>query len=305
MPPKRGVKRSLPDDEWSASPPALGASEDTVSHTTEDQWFYAAKHREYLDTVVDNYDGGRHYHFVDMFPPHRRGADVFMYKGLQAVSCDIRGHSENFDITSKDGFLNMLNISLALLPGGLCLAGPPCSLFIFLSQSYHRRSDLRPEGDEEVAKVRMANLIAQNFAVLAEIIMDRHGFIMVEQPANSWMFKLPAMNVLKLKGCFTVHTWLCEFSHPMLKPTILLTNLPVATMLNRKLTRKQLQERKSDPAYGMQDGLSYLRHDSKGGVSGSRRLAETATYPFEFLIAIEEAWAKDFDVHVRAHPLGA
>ena len=59
MPPKRGVKRSLPDDESSASPPALGASEDTVSHTNEGQWFYAAKHREYLDTVVDNYDAGR------------------------------------------------------------------------------------------------------------------------------------------------------------------------------------------------------------------------------------------------------
>ena len=217
MPPKRGVKRSLPDDGSSASRlAAFGASEDTVSHTSEGQWFYAAKHREYLDTVVDNYDGGRSYHFVDMFSPHRRGADVFMYKGLQAFSGDIRGHSENFDITSKDGFLNMLNISLALLPGGLCLAGPPCSLFIFLSQSYHRRSDLRPEGDEAVAKVRMANLIAQNFAVLAEIIMDRHGFIMVEQPANSWMFKLRAFDVLKLNGCFTVHTWMCELGGRLL-----------------------------------------------------------------------------------------
>ena len=132
MPPRRGVKRHLSDELPSSR---SFFSEDTVTNTKEGEWFYAARNRDKVDKVVANYEGGRGYHLVDMFSPHKRAADVFMYKGLSAASCDIRSHDENYDITSKDGFLNMLNVALALLPGGLCLGGPPCSLFIFLSQS--------------------------------------------------------------------------------------------------------------------------------------------------------------------------
>ena len=52
------------------------------------------------------------------------------------------------------------------LPYGLLACGPPCSLFIWLSVSVHRRHVLPPRGDETNPKVYCANVITENCVAL-------------------------------------------------------------------------------------------------------------------------------------------
>ena len=56
------------------------------------------------------------------------------------------------------------NLSVFLrLPYGLVCAGPPCSLFVWLCTSVHRRHEMFPRGNESNPKVRCANVITENF----------------------------------------------------------------------------------------------------------------------------------------------
>ena len=48
------------------------------------------------------------------------------------------------------------------MEGGLILAGPPCSYFVFMSSSIHQRATLGPRGNELHQGVRLANLITEN-----------------------------------------------------------------------------------------------------------------------------------------------
>jgi hypothetical protein len=50
------------------------------------------------------------------------------------------------------------------LPFGMLAAGPPCSLFIWLSCSVHKRHLYGPAGDQSVPKVALANIITENLA---------------------------------------------------------------------------------------------------------------------------------------------
>ena len=58
-----------------------------------------------------------------------------------------------------------------LLPNAAVLLGPPCSLFVYLSSSLHKRSILGAWGDVRIKSVRMANQIVKNTAAWLQCYM--------------------------------------------------------------------------------------------------------------------------------------
>ena len=56
------------------------------------------------------------------------------------------------------------NVQQLRLPGALLAAGPPCSLFVWLCCSVHRRHELGVRGDERNVKVKLSNYITENLA---------------------------------------------------------------------------------------------------------------------------------------------
>jgi len=52
--------------------------------------------------------------------------------------------------------------------GGVLVAGPPCSLMVSACQSVHRRRPWRLEGDTGNWKIRLSNLIWDNFVPLTD-----------------------------------------------------------------------------------------------------------------------------------------
>ena len=73
----------------------------------------------------------------------------------------------------------LLNFIQTQVVGGCILAGPPCSLFIFVSQSLHCRSAMNPFGDQQQSLVREANQIAINLVVLLAVAHSRKIYFLL------------------------------------------------------------------------------------------------------------------------------
>ena len=162
-----------------------GHTLDTTTRVPEEEWFNAkANHIELLEEVRQ-WTGARTLHLLDLFSKAGVAYWEWLDEGYHAGKCDICDPFVNYDILSRRGFKNILRHGLSLKEGGIVIAAPPCSMFIYLSSSIHRRNKLNPAGDTSIDKVRMANLIAENTAWLLEWLAGREIFIVVEQPQNS------------------------------------------------------------------------------------------------------------------------
>ena len=95
--------------------------------------------------------------------------------GYNARSFDIQ-LSDEHDITGYSGVMCLMELLMRsvtckhaaclirLVHGGILICGPPCSVFVAASQSVHRRSMSKPQGDTRLACVRLSNIIWSNFA---------------------------------------------------------------------------------------------------------------------------------------------
>ena len=127
---------------------------------------------------IDNYILGRSsgcardVESLDLFSASMAIQAAFESVGHVAAAADIKLDAR-VDITSETGFYATLNAVMRLKQHGLLFAGPPCSLFVFMSSSVHRRSARHPRGDERNFKVRLSNLIASNTTVVVPMAEKR------------------------------------------------------------------------------------------------------------------------------------
>ena len=116
---------------------------------------------------------------------------------------------------------------MAMIAGGLVLLGPPCSLWVFMSSSFHCRSDEFWDGDCSKPAVRAANALVRNVCLILAIGHVRGVFYILEQPGSSKMENYGWLKALSNALQATrVYTWMREYGHLLPKPTYLLSNLP-------------------------------------------------------------------------------
>lgn len=105
------------------------------------------------------------------------------------------------------GLQLVLMMVLRVKPNGLLVLGPPCSLWVFMSQPHHKRRHDRLHGDETVPGVRTANAMARVVAGIIKLAVSRGIRFILEQPSSSWFFKFPAvaqvMNQVVMNVCVT------------------------------------------------------------------------------------------------------
>ncbi|CAK9112301.1 unnamed protein product [Durusdinium trenchii] len=221
---------------------------------------------------------------LDLFGASERMSRAWQSHGLLTASYDIKNDQQD-DITTRGGFFRLAERGLLLVAGALIFAAPPCSLFIFLSSSVHRRkaaNDFR--GDQRRFKVRLSNCILQNMVCfLRELAVFRHFYLVIEQPTSSVMWKVPEMkDLLSSFRMKRVFTWLGLFGHRLQKGTNLWVALPGAQALSRRMTkarRAAFVKRQSQSSGG--GHRDYTRHED-GTVSGGPDLQSSAIYPAPF-----------------------
>lgn len=96
--------------------------------------------------------------------------------------------------------------------------GPPCSWWVFLSSSVHRRSTARPEGDTSHPFVRHHNCIAEFVASVIMTCTALGIFYVLEQPISSTFHLYKAVReALHITGAHAISIPLYKFGAPTTK----------------------------------------------------------------------------------------
>ena len=200
--------------------------------------FDARFHLEAVLSYVMAWAGQRNLHLFDMFSGEAQATRTFTKYGFRAGHFDL---AEGDDITDRRGFFRCLDLLLSLVVGGLVLLGPPCSLWVYMSSSVHRRSARNKfVGDTSKYVVRSANCVVRNTVLLLAIGHWRGLWFLLEQPGSSKMEKYPFLQLLVEELCLTrVYTWMRAYGHPLPKPSYLLSNLNSSTSLKRVWSKQR------------------------------------------------------------------
>ena len=271
---------------------------DQVSLVPWAQRFQAAEHTEELQAYVDSWQGPSDLQCLDLFGRSQAIAKQFRKRGYRALAWDVALDSA-MDITTSAGFINLLCCGLRCMDNAFVPAGPPCSMWIFLSSSCHKRHSLGVFGDPCNLATQTANLIVENLAAFLGLLRRRRRvWTLIEQPGSSLMFNMPCLQLLAaLIQPVILFTWLGCWGHKMCKPTRLWSDLPKVTDMARKMTKKQRESIKkkqlAEEARRKRKGLKakpyYIKHKN-GSVSGCKELAKSAEYPAKFAAALFALW---------------
>ena len=258
--------------------------EDTASRTLEREWYSADEHLPEIQEYVTRWSGNRDLRCLDLFGASGRVAETWTANGQASVNYDIKVGGREHDVTSRVGFWFLLEVSLRLARGSLLMEGAPCSKFIFLSSSVHQRREGKEEGDTLNAGVRLANLIVANMLVVIELLHERGVYFVLEQPSNSWMFKLPrVLRTFSRVGDSDIRrvtTWMTAFGHRMPKCTHLVGTMPTLVEMRRihDIRKKPRTPNKN------------LWEQRESGVKGGADLPSSAEYTPEFCRCLFTAW---------------
>ena len=202
--------------------------------------------RHHLAEVLEftnSFAGDRTLHFFDFFSGVGEATKTFRSKGYEACNYDLE---EGDDVVSKSGFFKALGIILMMVQSGLILLGPPCSLWVFFSSSFHKRTKHNAAGDENKRAIRDANTLVRNVCLLLGIAHFRGLYFILEQPSSSQMKNYNWIVMLcKALRLRKISTWMRAFGHMIPKPTYLLSNMTTAQELRRVWTKQRELQRKA------------------------------------------------------------
>jgi len=258
-------------------------NQDTSTAIEEDQWYTASSYMTALRRMVREWQGQRDLSCLDLFGASGAVKRTWARHHKKAELYDIKNYGLEHDICSEGGFKNLLQLGLRIKDGGIIVAGPPCSLFIFLSSPIHRRSPERPWGNTNYRSVRLANFIVHNMTTFLQLMSERGVEWVIEQPSGSGMFRLPPLQQLMSKvAASQVTTYMGCFGHKMMKRTMLVGTLPLLHNMERSLRGEERQRFRE-----MQKNF-YVRCDGK--VRGEKALQASADYTSEFCEALYSCW---------------
>ena len=265
---------------------------DTSSQTREEDWFHASEHWSDIRLFCQSFDGPRYLALVSVFDASRMVFSMWDDHGYASEAADIKTDHVNHDMSSRHGFFTILSLILSLAPLGISFLAPPCSLFVFLSSSLHKRRMGQEQGDTRQYLVRLDNLLAENTAVAIKAQMKWRSdtFMMAEQPKGSWMYKCAIWKSL-IAGFFLKRTLTYQglFGCPLEKGTHLMHNLPADFLVARRMTKaNKVKFLKRRTRKGIDPEEFYRKKN--GSVSGTKRLSETSVYPKRFVKALFKQW---------------
>lgn len=265
----------------------------TTTLADETAWFDATMQWPTIRQFCRAFSGARDLTMLSVFDHSKKVQSKWQRHGYSSVAVDVLNEGVNHDITTEIGFYTILTLILRLAPRAMCMWAPPCSLFVFMSSSLHKRGSGKfdASGDTSVRSVRLANLIARNAAMLVKVCLKfRHDcFLAVEQPLSSKMWLLKewqeVIHGFHLKRSLTYQGL---FGALLVKATVIMHNFPSDTCFSRRLTKankawfkKKIAGMKNLPAF-------YIVKD--GQVTGTKSLQATAIYPAKFVTALFNQW---------------
>ena len=259
--------------------------------------YKASEHVEDIIKIVDAFaDDARMADALDLFSGKGNFVKQAIQRGLGAKAFDKVTVDESHDILTEAGFIQALMLVLSVVPWGMVLLGPPCSLFVWMSSNVHRRSAANPDGDTTNRLVREANIIVENCVILMCVAIERSLFVCLEQPLTSMMPLLTCLKLLIRFALRRVCTWMGAYGHKLPKPTVLFGNFSSLSDLRKKWTKKERE--RHNKKWPKADRKAY---NCRGGsVYGHKKnLKDSAAYTPTFARAVLNAQRNADKVSVK------
>ena len=203
--------------------------------------------------------------------------------GLRCAWYDI-ALDPTHDMCSAGGMAAAILLTLSIVPRGFAWLGVPCSTFVWIARGHTKRSPLAPLGDCGRGDVRRANRIAERVRILLRLMGMRGIFFILEQPAGSLLWRMPAIRLAarqyRVKGHRWARrfVWLGHFGRKQCKPTELCGVFPrLATIL----PSKRPKGRNTTGVY-----KTWWNAHGHRRVCGGPRLKVTEHYPRAFCRAV-------------------
>lgn len=235
---------------------------------------------------------------------YRRWGDVFCGTGgisaafvrcqhSPGVSLDL-SMSKAHNILEYTGFALFIQAFLELVPMAMVFIGLPCSTFVFMSRGTTKRyAENAWLGNEDLACVRAANIIAKRVVMLCKMLTLRLVQYVIEQPMTSCFFDMQCFRKLcdmkpylgrhglRLKRKFV---WLGHWGHNIPKPTVL---WGCARALKHLVKKKPKIKPDASNSVVRKGSLKWIKANGKWiqrrRVSGiPRKLKQTQVYPLAF-----------------------
>ena len=186
-----------------------------------DEW--ATDFREILEAARDQ----PLLHGLDVFAGSKGISKSFVRQGLACETFDIN-HNKMQNILEPAGLRYLLSLIARVVEQGLCVFGPPCKFWIFLTLSNTQRTVANPAGSESSAMAREGNKIADTLAQILKVCHALAIYTIVEHPAGSFLGKyLPMKQAFKTVNATEVTLKMLAFEHECTKPTRLWGTVPL------------------------------------------------------------------------------
>ena len=263
----------------------------------DDVWLADEHEHELEQHIQSRWRCRRYLQLGDMFSGKANMWRAFRRARYEATTSDVLD-DPNQNMASKAGLYCAIELIMAVVTGGLLMWGPPCSMFIFLSSSIHKRSRRRPHGDEKRKSVRLANVIVRNMCFCIRLAIRRGVKNIIEQPTTSVMWQLPCLRII-LKRWTRIHIAMYSYGHATYKPVVLWGDLPTLDTVHlphslnefHKLKKVNKQITKKATITRSKLGATLVvRRKASSGVRGGPDLRLTAEYPLPFCAAVRRAW---------------
>ncbi len=138
---------------------------------------------------------------AEIFSGCHTWTDAWRGAGLNCATYDIVDDEENEDCRTECGQATLFSRASLVREKGVVMMAPKCSNFVFLNMGTSGRRKDRPEGDESRVDVRESNATAAMLCSLCRWLTMRGVYWVIEQPLNSFFFKLPVVvKMLKYLG---------------------------------------------------------------------------------------------------------
>ncbi|CAJ1435264.1 unnamed protein product [Effrenium voratum] len=238
------------------------------------------------------------YSCIELFCGRAWVSRMMRLAGHSVASFDIElgrpqpGKQNDMDLTSDAGFLLALTTILnGKADGFLCVIGLICSSFVQISSGTHCRTPSRPLGNEQVAGVRLGNLLASRTVLLIWVLVSVDGVFLLEQPRSSMLPWHPRIRQLfrSLPKVFATSWWMGHYKSPSPKRHIGWCNADTIQRLDLGVLCRAAQRKMKDA--GFQSAVTYTSRAGKKAFKGSAQLKQTQTYPRLFGLRL-----------VRLHP---
>lgn len=150
--------------QWQSTVAAPGTLSLVPSHLYD-----ASRDLDRIEAYVNNHAGGN-LQTYDMFAGSSNFYFECLKENMQTRRFEILVDKRQ-DIWTRHGFDDALDSACCLIPGATALVGCPCSWWIFMSSSLHKRKKLDPVGDTTCDGVIQSNLLIVNVTVLMCILL--------------------------------------------------------------------------------------------------------------------------------------